>query len=139
MRTRLASICLLASALLITPTASHAQGQKAAAAAASKDPKKGDATKGGKPKEVKLDDDAGEGPVTAGQMTEQAAQGKRLFDAERWGDAALLLKKVVDGETATTRATSRSRSTTSRSRSTACSSTRRATASSPRSRTSRTT
>ncbi len=99
MRTRLASICLLASALLITPTASHAQGQKAAAAAASKDPKKGDATKGGKPKEVKLDDDAGEGPVTAGQMTEQAAQGKRLFDAERWGDAALLLKKVVDGET----------------------------------------
>jgi tetratricopeptide (TPR) repeat protein len=40
-----------------------------------------------------------EGPVTAGQMTEEAAQAKRLFDNERWSEAALLLKRVVDGET----------------------------------------
>ena len=40
-----------------------------------------------------------EGPVTAGQMTEEAAQAKRLFDQERWAEAALLLKRVVDGDT----------------------------------------
>ena len=40
-----------------------------------------------------------EGPVTAGQMTEEAAQAKRLFDAERWSEAALLLKRVIDGDT----------------------------------------
>ncbi len=40
-----------------------------------------------------------EGPVTAGQMTEEAAQAKRLFDSERWSEAALLLKRVVDGDT----------------------------------------
>jgi hypothetical protein len=38
-------------------------------------------------------------PVTAGQMTEEAAQAKRLFDNEKWAQAALLLKRVVDGET----------------------------------------
>ncbi len=40
-----------------------------------------------------------EGPVTAGQMTEEAAQAKRLFDKEQWAQAALLLKRVVAGET----------------------------------------
>lgn len=49
------------------------------------------------------DDDGGEaqdeGPVTAGEMTEEAAQAKRLFDNERWAEASLLLKRVVDGET----------------------------------------
>ncbi|MSP25156.1 MAG: hypothetical protein EXR75_08325 [Myxococcales bacterium] len=39
-----------------------------------------------------------EGPVTAGEMTEAAAQAKRLFDQERWGEAAMMLKQVVDGE-----------------------------------------
>lgn len=105
MRTRLASICLLASALLLSPMASHAQGKKAPAGAAAKDTKKGKddgaAKKGAdtKPKEVKLDDDQAEGPVTAGQATEQFAQGQRLFDAERWSEAAVILKRVVDGET----------------------------------------
>jgi hypothetical protein len=109
MRTRLASICLVASALLLNPTASFAQPKKAAAAAAPKKgdkgkddkapkgtPKKGDKDK---PKEISLDEEEQEGPVTAGQMTEEAAQGKRLFDAERWSEAALVLKRVVDGET----------------------------------------
>jgi hypothetical protein len=40
-----------------------------------------------------------EGPVTAGEMTEEAAQAKRLFDNERWAEAALLLKRVAAGET----------------------------------------
>src|SRR5262249_42402175 len=62
---------------------------------------------GGAPREVTLDEEPGakggakadEGPVTAGQMTEEAAQGKRLFDAERWNEASLILKRVVSGET----------------------------------------
>jgi hypothetical protein len=40
----------------------------------------------------------GPAPV-AGQMTEQAAQAKRLFDGEKWGDAALALYRVKQGET----------------------------------------
>jgi tetratricopeptide (TPR) repeat protein len=109
MRTRLlARLCLVASlsgaigATLVTPTASFAQTTK------KKDTKKGakDDTKAkdknGKPREVNLDDGpagASDTPVTAGQMTEEAAQSKRLFDAERWSEAALVLKRVVDGET----------------------------------------
>jgi hypothetical protein len=73
-------------------------------------------------------------------MTEEAAQAKRLFDGERWAEAALILKRVVDGETGRRRGQQADRtSTTTRSRSIACSSTRRATRSSPRSRTSQTT
>ncbi|WP_438020086.1 hypothetical protein WMF18_13900 [Sorangium sp. So ce315] len=71
----------------------HAQGKGKPVAA-----EKADAKGGTKPnKEINLDDDAG--PVTAGQMTEEAAQAKRLFDSERWSDAALKLKRVVDGDT----------------------------------------
>lgn len=40
----------------------------------------------------------GPAPV-AGQMTEQAAQAKRLFDGEKWGDAAAALYRVYKGET----------------------------------------
>jgi hypothetical protein len=42
--------------------------------------------------------DSGPAPV-AGQMTEQAAQAKRLFDGEKWGDASLALYRVYKGET----------------------------------------
>lgn len=38
-------------------------------------------------------------PPVAGQMTEQAAQAKRLFDGEKWGDASLALYRVYKGET----------------------------------------
>ncbi|MBI4701502.1 MAG: hypothetical protein HY744_10140 [Deltaproteobacteria bacterium] len=73
--------CLLVCALLLTPSLAGAQGGKV----------------------IDLDSEeeqaAEEGPVTAGQMTEDAAQAKRLFDKERWSEAALLLKRVVDGET----------------------------------------
>ena len=101
MRTRLATICLLASSLILAPAAAEAQPKKAAPTAAAKkgakDDKK-DAKKGETPKEIQLEEEQ-EGPVTAGQMTEDAAQGKRLFDSERWSEAALVLKRVVDGET----------------------------------------
>lgn len=49
--------------------------------------------------EEEEEEEADEGPVTAGQMTEEAAQAKRLFDSERWSEAALLLKRVTDGDT----------------------------------------
>src|SRR4051794_39535766 len=94
MRNRLVGICLVASALLLTPSAGHAQQKKPVATAAKGGDKKGDKQT---PKEIQLDDAAEEGPATAGQMTEEAAQGKRLFDAERWSEAALVLKRVVDG------------------------------------------
>ena len=97
MRKGLATLCLLASAMLVAPTAFAQKGKAPAAPAA----KAGDAKKNDKkaaPKEIELEDEA-DGPVTAGQMTEEAAQAKRLFDAERWSESALLLKRVVDGET----------------------------------------
>ncbi len=55
-------------------------------------------------REINLEEDESEpaanaAPVTAGQMTEAAAQAKRLFDKENWGQAALMLKRVLDGET----------------------------------------
>ncbi len=38
-------------------------------------------------------------PPQPGKMTQQAAQAKRLFDGEKWSDAALALYKVYKGET----------------------------------------
>lgn len=90
MRNRLVSVCLLASTLLITPSLLAQPKGKPAAAASKAD----------KAREIDLDDEpAADEPVTAGQMTEEAAQAKRLFDAERWSEAALILKRVVGGET----------------------------------------
>ena len=37
--------------------------------------------------------------VQAGQMTEEAAQAKRLFDGEKWADAMNALERVASGET----------------------------------------
>jgi hypothetical protein len=64
-------------------------------------PKAGKGAKGGK---VDIDLDEGEGAaapaaVTAGQMTEQAAAAKQLFDKEKWSEAAQALHRVVSGET----------------------------------------
>jgi tetratricopeptide (TPR) repeat protein len=81
---------------------SFAQPKKAPAAAAAKKKAAKDDAKSkdkGKTREVNLDEGADAGPVTAGQMTEEAAHGKKLFDAEKWSEAALILKRVVDGQT----------------------------------------
>jgi len=98
MRKGLATLCLLASAMLVTPAAFAQKGKAPAAPVAKAGDKKANDKKAS-PKEIELEDEAADGPVTAGQMTEEAAQAKRLFDAERWSEAALLLKRVVDGET----------------------------------------
>ncbi len=42
---------------------------------------------------------AEQGPVVAGQMTEDAAAAKRLFDKQQWAEAAGALHRVVSGET----------------------------------------
>ncbi len=57
---------------------------------------------------IDLDDDdaekkaeaqaAEQAPVVAGQMTEEAASAKRLFDKQRWAEAASALHRVVSGE-----------------------------------------
>jgi hypothetical protein len=99
----LARIGLLASSLLLMSVGADAQPKpkkpKPAAAAPT-------APKGGA---IELDEPApaapGAKPVdnspppTAGQMTEQAAQAKRLFDGEKWSEAALGLYRVYKGET----------------------------------------
>ena len=71
---------------------------------AKADPKKGDAKKGDGKGGVDIDLDEGQegkeqGPVVAGQMTEEAAAAKKLFDRERWNEAAQALFRVVNGET----------------------------------------
>ncbi len=106
MRKSVARLFLVASALaFMTPATADAQrGRKPAGAAAPKT---------GTPKaaDVELDDApatataGGAKPVDrspppqAGQMTEQAAQAKRLFDGEKWQEAALALDRVRKGET----------------------------------------
>ncbi len=66
------------------------------------DAKTGGATKkGGSGVDIDLDEEAPkeQGPVVAGQMTEEAAAAKKLFDRERWSEAAQALFRVVNGET----------------------------------------
>jgi len=63
------------------------------------------AGKGGSGGVIDLDADSNGGSqppdevATPGQPTEEAAQSKRLFDAGKWSQAALALKKVTSGET----------------------------------------
>ncbi|HEX2732715.1 MAG TPA: hypothetical protein VHM70_13985 [Polyangiaceae bacterium] len=106
LRKRIAGMCLLASSLalgatLSTASTAHAQGVidldddegDGAAAQGSGGGKAGAKGKGGK------DAPAEQGPVTAGQMTEDAAAAKSLFDKQKWAEAALALHRVVAGET----------------------------------------
>ncbi len=107
MRKPVARIFLLATALTFA-TSGAALAQKGKPAAGPKGrggqqqsvelddapaPKKGAAKPGKKPAA-----DDGQAAM-AGQMTEQAAQAKRLFDGEKWEDAALALDHVRKGET----------------------------------------
>lgn len=93
------------SLALVSPHAAFAQkgGKKPAAAAPKGGAKPGAAAAA----PIELDDPAQPAakpadngpPPTAGQMTEPAAQAKRLFDGEKWLDAALGLYRVYKGET----------------------------------------
>jgi tetratricopeptide (TPR) repeat protein len=70
----------------------------------AKGAKKGAAKASGKKKgavDIDLDDGAEKGSdaAPAGQMTEEAAAAKRLFDKDRYAEAAVALYRVVAGET----------------------------------------
>lgn len=86
MLNRFACICLVVSAMGFATGSAVAQGKKAPEA---------------EPVDIELDEPGDEptGPVVAGQMTEEAAQAKRLFDNEKWAQAALALDRVFKGET----------------------------------------
>ncbi len=119
MLNRVARICLLASALSLASGSVYAQKRNARPAAAQKaqGKKKGaeaketpkEPAKSATPKpatgekvDIELDEPGTAtptGPAVAGQMTEEAAQAKRLFDAERFAEAALALDRVSKGET----------------------------------------
>lgn len=99
MRNGLVTLGLFVSVMFAAPGIQAQDRAKPVAAAANG---KGDANDTRQsptrvdPREIPLDDDS---PVTAGQMSEEAAQAKRIFDAERWSEAAILLKRVLDGDT----------------------------------------
>ena len=98
--------CMLSVSLAASPAMAQRRPKAPAAKPAAKPPA------GGGSQAIELDDpaptadapaqpkaaDSGPAPV-AGQMTEQAAQAKRLFDGEKWGDAAAALYRVYKGET----------------------------------------
>lgn len=96
-------IALVVGVGIAAPTGLFGDAGVAFAQGAKKKTPPAGAKKPAKP--INLDDDGGaanaggDEQVTAGDMTEAAAQAKRLFDGERWGEAALLLKQVVDGST----------------------------------------
>ena len=103
MRKPVARIFLLAAAVaLMTTTGALAQKGKPAKPPAGPKPTAtsvdlDEPTPAGTGATAKVVDNSP--PPQAGQMTEQAAQAKRLFDSEKWEDAALLLDKVRKGET----------------------------------------
>jgi tetratricopeptide (TPR) repeat protein len=104
----------LVGALLVTATAvggitvapRHARAQEVIDLDADSDAPKGKGKKaGGKGKkgsvDIDLDEggDKGGGTAAAGQMTEEAAAAKRLFDKDRYSEAAVALYRVVAGQT----------------------------------------
>ncbi len=115
LRKRLVAVCILASVALVggMATSSPAWAQKkvvdldedkttAKKPAGKSDAKKG-ATAAGDKKSVDIDLDeqapAQQGPVTAGAPSEGFAMAKKLFDGEKWSDAATGMYRVVAGET----------------------------------------
>lgn len=88
LRKRVTRICVLASTLF----AAFAAAPEVALAQDVIDLDDEDAEK-------KVDAQVAEqAPVVAGQMTEEAASAKRLFDKQRWAEAAGALHRVVSGE-----------------------------------------
>lgn len=96
---RQAALCILASAALLggVATSSPAFAQKKDVMDLDEAP----ATKGKKGVDIDLDENAPaeQGPVTAGAPTEGFATAKKLFEKEKWSDAALGWYRVVSGDT----------------------------------------
>lgn len=111
LRKRLVGACLVAAAYLggsaiMAPRIAHAQDvidlDEDASAAPAKGGKDKKAAKGKKGSvDIDLDEGSGDKGATAnaGQMTEEAAAAKRLFDKERWSEASVALFRVVAGQT----------------------------------------
>ncbi|HEX4475543.1 MAG TPA: hypothetical protein VH142_10730 [Polyangiaceae bacterium] len=111
LRKRLVGACLVAAAYLggsaiMAPRIAHAQDvidlDDDASAAPAKGGKDKKAAKGKKGSvDIDLDEGSGDKGATAnaGQMTEEAAAAKRLFDKERWSEASVALYRVVAGQT----------------------------------------
>jgi len=111
MRKWVARVCLLASISLIASGADAQKKKKGGAKPPAAQPAAPPTAAPAKPapapgkpaqkrKDIELDEGGGgAGAVTAGQMTEEAATAKRLFDGERWSEAALGLYRVYKGET----------------------------------------
>src|SRR5689334_3614564 len=106
MRKRFAGLALVASlAAGLLPSDGFAQQPKGGAPDKPKAgaPKKGDVidldADDADPKDPKKKKEAAapEETPTPGQMTEEAAQAKRLFDGNKWPEAALALKRVTAG------------------------------------------
>jgi hypothetical protein len=98
LRKRLVALCVLASAAFVVGVVTPSDAAAQEVMDLDEEAKKMEEAETGV---VDLDEDAPEetGPVAAGQMTEQAAAAKKLFDREKWADAALALYRVVAGET----------------------------------------
>jgi tetratricopeptide (TPR) repeat protein len=96
---RQAAVCILASAALFggVATSSPAYAQKKDVVDLDDKP----AAKGKKGVDIDLDENAPaeQGPVTAGAPTEGFATAKKLFEKEKWSDAALGWYRVVSGDT----------------------------------------
>lgn len=97
---RQAAVCILASAALLggVATSSPAFAQKKNEVV---DLDEKPAAKGKKGVDIDLDENAPaeQGPVTAGAPTEGFATAKKLFEKEKWSDAALGWYRVVSGDT----------------------------------------
>ncbi|MBM4358815.1 MAG: hypothetical protein FJ096_11990 [Deltaproteobacteria bacterium] len=106
-------IALTVGAVVLAPQSPIGEGDGTALAQSGS--KKGgkdkdaDKDKGSKKsnKPIDLDEEGGDSgssggdvtPVNVGDPSEEAAQAKRLYDEKRYGEAALMFKKVIDGET----------------------------------------
>src|SRR5690606_16303094 len=112
LRKRIAGICVLASSLFVGstvmgPRAAQAQvidlddEEDVEEAIADGTVAKGKAPSGGKAKggEAPVEAETEQAPVVAGQMTEAGAAAKRMFDKQKWAEAALGLHRVVAGDT----------------------------------------
>lgn len=81
------------------PPAKGKAGAKPAKPGAKPDAKADAKKKGAVDIDLDEGEDKGGGTASAGQMTEEAAAAKRLFDKERWAEAAVAMYRVVAGET----------------------------------------